>query len=131
MIFRHTFLGGKIENGKYQCPNSTVLIGYECKPCIGGTIIFGGCKCPQWKSLVGNNYKLFEIKNFHKGYNNSTNNIFKGVLVDNEGHIPHMVGKPVIYLYPQETMDISVQLNIKNSKFTAIYPRFNEKNTWN
>ena len=39
--------------------------------------------------------------------------------------------KPVIYLYPKETMDISVQLNIKYSKFTTIYPKFNEKNTWN
>ena len=39
--------------------------------------------------------------------------------------------KPVIYLYPKETMDISVQLNIKNSKFTVIYPKFNERNTWN
>ena len=28
-------------------------------------------------------------------------------------------------------MDISVQLNIKNSKFTTIYPKFNDKNTWN
>ena len=39
--------------------------------------------------------------------------------------------KSVIYLYPKETMDISVQLNIKNSKFTTIYPKFNGKNTWN
>ena len=28
-------------------------------------------------------------------------------------------------------MDISVQFNIINSKFTIIYPKFNEKNTWN
>jgi len=42
-----------------------------------------------------------------------------------------LVAKPVIYLYPKETMDISVEINIKNSKFTTIYPRFNEKNTWN
>jgi len=39
--------------------------------------------------------------------------------------------KPVIYLYPKESMDISVQLNIKESKFTTIYPKFNGKNTWN
>ena len=38
---------------------------------------------------------------------------------------------PVIYLYPKETMDVSVQLNIKNSKFITIYPKFNGKNTWN
>ena len=28
-------------------------------------------------------------------------------------------------------MDISVELNIKKSKFTTIYPKFNEKNKWN
>ena len=39
--------------------------------------------------------------------------------------------KPVIYLYPEKPMDISVQLNFKKTKFTAIYPKFNEKNTWN
>ena len=39
--------------------------------------------------------------------------------------------KPVIYLYPEESMDIKVKLDIKDSKFTTIYPKFNEKNTWN
>ena len=39
--------------------------------------------------------------------------------------------KPVIYLYPEKSMDISVQLNLKESKFTTIYPKFNGKNTWN
>ena len=39
--------------------------------------------------------------------------------------------KPVIYLYPEEPMDISVQLNFKDIKFTTIYPKFNGKNTWN
>jgi len=42
---------------------------------------------------------------------------------------PPRIRKPVIY--PEKTMDISVQLNIKNSKFTTIYPKFNEINTWN
>ena len=42
-----------------------------------------------------------------------------------------VVKKPVIYLYPEEPMDVSVQLNIKNSKFTTVYPKFNYKNTWN
>ena len=28
-------------------------------------------------------------------------------------------------------MDISVQLNFKDTKFTTIYPKFNGKNTWN
>ena len=39
--------------------------------------------------------------------------------------------KPVIYLYPEKPMDISVKLNLKNSIFTAIYPKFTKENTWN
>ena len=39
--------------------------------------------------------------------------------------------KPVIYLYPEKPMDISVQLKLNNSEFTTVYPKFNEKNTWN
>ena len=42
--------------------------------------------------------------------------------------------KPVIYLYPEKEMDISVQLNIndKDNELTTIYPKFNgESNTWN
>ena len=42
--------------------------------------------------------------------------------------------KPVVYLYPEKEMDISVQLDLdlKKSKFTTIYPRFNKgNNTWN
>ena len=42
-----------------------------------------------------------------------------------------LISKPVIYLYPEESIDIKVKLNIKDSKFTTIYPKFNEKNTWN
>ena len=45
--------------------------------------------------------------------------------------LPPVVKKPVIYLYPEKPMDISVQLNLKNSYFSTIYPKFNEKNTWN
>ena len=42
--------------------------------------------------------------------------------------------KPVIYLYPEKEMDISVQLKIndKDNELTTIYPKFNgENNTWN
>ena len=42
-----------------------------------------------------------------------------------------IIGKPVIYLYPEEPMDISVQIKLTNSEFTTIYPKFNGKNTWN
>ena len=39
--------------------------------------------------------------------------------------------KPVIYLYPENTMDIEVKLKFKNDKLTCVYPKFNENdNTW-
>ena len=41
------------------------------------------------------------------------------------------VRKPVIYLYPEKEMDISVEINMKNGYFTTIYPKFNEGNKWN
>jgi hypothetical protein len=45
------------------------------------------------------------------------------------------VKKPIIYLYPKKPIDISIQINMKNSninKFTVVYPKFNkENNTWN
>ena len=40
------------------------------------------------------------------------------------------VKKPVIYLYPENPMDISIQLKIKKSKFTCVYPKFNGENEW-
>jgi hypothetical protein len=36
--------------------------------------------------------------------------------------------KPVVYLYPEKAMDVSVEINIKNSYFTTVYPKFNEGN---
>ena len=44
----------------------------------------------------------------------------------------HMVlKKPVIYLYPEKPMDVSVNINITNGTFSVVYPRFNEgKNSW-
>ena len=44
---------------------------------------------------------------------------------------PIYVEKPVIYLYPLRPMNISVKVNFKKTKFTTIYPKFNEENTWN
>ena len=59
-------------------------------------------------------------------------NITTNIPISWKDHIvPTLVKKPVIYLYPEEPMDVSVQLNIKNSKFTTVYPKFNYKNTWN
>ena len=121
LINRKVCIGGKIEKGSCKCPNKTALIGYECKPCLGGTIIAGRCKCPKGKILIGNKCKLFKIPRISRIYNNTIR----------KPHKPNICFKPVIYLYPEETIDISVQLNLKNSEFTTIYPKFNEKNTWN
>ena len=60
-------------------------------------------------------------------------NIYDGKLVSvpcfNE--YPNEKQKPVIYLYPNKPMDISVQLKLKNSVFTTVYPKFTNKDTWN
>ena len=119
---RNACLGGEINNGKCQCPSNTALIGYECKPCLGGSIIAGRCKCPQGKVLIRNN--CTEIKPI------INRKPWEKIRIDNPIR-KNVHYKPVIYLYPEETMDISVQLNLKNSEFTAIYPKFNGKNTWN
>ena len=37
--------------------------------------------------------------------------------------------KPVIYLYPKEKTDISVNLKF-NGKITCLYPKYNKDNTW-
>ena len=44
---------------------------------------------------------------------------------------PNIVRKPVIYLYPENPMDVSVQVNLKESKFSTVYPKFNKENIWN
>ena len=51
-------------------------------------------------------------------------------VVSEEAERGQMDDKPVIYLYPEESMDISVQLNFEKRVFTTIYPKFNGKNTW-
>ena len=152
-------IGGQIENGNCKCPNKTALIGKECKPCIGGSIMFNRCRCPQGRYLEGNECQLYKVcsSGYVRIYNNTCikkcpdNQIRVGNTCKNcsSGYYKSenlnkcirrkrfnyggckICKKPVIYLYPKETMDISVQLNIKKSKFTTIYPKFNGKNTWN
>ena len=127
LVDRNVCLGGEIKNSKCQCPNNTALIGYECKPCNGGSIIAGRCICPQGQNLIENNCKSL-FRPFHGGISFSNFTSHGG---GRGGGKVHLVSKPVIYLYPEKIMDISVQLNIKNSEFTTIYPKFNGKNTWN
>ena len=41
------------------------------------------------------------------------------------------VKKPVIYLYPEKEIEVEIKLNVKNSKLTCVYPKFNESdNKW-
>ena len=41
------------------------------------------------------------------------------------------VKKPVVYLYPEEEIDVEISLNFKNSKLTCVYPKFNKnENKW-
>ena len=125
LIIRNVCIGGKIENGRCKCPSKTALFGAECKPCIGGAILNNKCICPQDKRLIENRCRL-KCENCTR--------IIKPRTTIRPPRLPTFrdpIKKPVIYLYPQENMDISVQLNIKNSEFTTIYPKFNGKNTWN
>ena len=127
LINRNVCIGGKIENGICKCPNETALIGYNCKPCIGGTIIHNRCRCSPGKYLAGNECRSIpKVPHLPKFPPLPRN--FSLLIRPVPVHAPT---KPVIYLYPKETMDISVQLNIKYSKFTTIYPKFNGKNSWN
>jgi hypothetical protein len=39
--------------------------------------------------------------------------------------------KPVLYLYPEEIVEIEIKLNFQNTKLSCIYPKFNaSQNTW-
>ena len=146
-------IGGQIENGNCKCPNQTALFGKECKPCVGGSIMFNKCRCPQGRYLEGNECKLEKVcsSGYVRIYNNTCikkcpyNQIREGNTCKkcpgytrksefyNKCYYYAKIyrAKPVIYLYPKEIMDISVQINIKNSKFSLIYPKFNDENTWN
>ena len=90
-----------------SCPQGTTLVGDVClKLCpINSIRVNNTCyKCPS-------------------GTRKFMNECRRG--------LPKIMKKPVIYLYPSKPMDISVQLNLKESQFTTVYPKFNGKNTWN
>ena len=51
--------------------------------------------------------------------------------IQKESTIHQVLRKPIIYLYPEKPMNISVNLSISEGKFSAVYPKFNEKDsTW-
>ncbi|KAH0785128.1 Ubiquitin family protein [Histomonas meleagridis] len=52
-----------------------------------------------------------------------------------KGSVIHLVnrlrgGKPVIYVYPKEKMDVNIKVNIKGD-FTCTYPKYNNETGWN
>ena len=118
---------------RWECPSGTELIQGECVK------ISESLKCPNGTELIqGECVKTSESLDCPLGYERLPNGkcsksikitIDTDIYEDN-GH--HLFDKPVIYLYPKESMDISVQLNLKeNNKFTTVYPKFNGNNTWN
>ena len=99
-----------------------------------------GCICPKERNINGNRHKIlkFYSRYFERLYNNNCIKFFPyyQIRIGNscKNYFENdvlVLKKPVIYLYPKENMDISVKLNLKNSKFTTIYPKFNDKNIWN
>lgn len=105
--------GIKAVNNKCICPKGTILKQNECVNDNSQTKIESS-NCPKGQIRLANGTCI----------NNPLTVLVNPFPI-------HVVKKPVIYLYPEESMDISVQLNVKDSKFTTIYPKFTEKNTWN
>ena len=51
--------------------------------------------------------------------------------IQKESTIHMVLKKPVIYVYPEKLMDVSVSINITKGKFSVVYPKFNEgNNSW-
>jgi hypothetical protein len=149
-----TCKGGTKRLGKCYCPNGYHLSGNECikkletstklikhnDPCPEGYVLKNG-KC-ELKPKPNNDpcpigYVLKNGKCVRKFFIKETNDPCPSGYHLKDGkckpylRIPGKILKPVIYLYPEKPMDISVQLNLKNSNLSTIYPKFNEKNTWN
>jgi hypothetical protein len=129
-------VGGSIMSGRCKCPKGKFLKGNECillKVCSEGYIRLynNTCikKCPKNQIRVGNECRKCPPLSIKIESRNICDRLY--IISDPIRDPIRVHKKPVIYLYPKETMDISVQLNLKNSKFTTIYPKFNDDNTWN
>ena len=109
---------GTTSFGNIRCPSGYYLSGDTC---------IKYKECPQGYIRSGNGCKKITIDSCPKGQVRVGNRCVRIATYTTRRRIP----KPVIYLYPENPMDISVQLNLKNSEFTTIYPKFNGKNTWN
>ena len=59
------------------------------------------------------------------------NRTFDDYNIQRESTLHMVLRKPVIYLYPEKEMEVSVNINIIKGKFSVVYPRFNKgNNTW-
>ena len=41
------------------------------------------------------------------------------------------VKKPIIYLYPKESINVKIHFNLNKATFTTVYPKFTAENEWN
>ena len=93
----------KSDDVSYYCS----LCDYDiCPDCFNGNVF------PNiFKNINRQNQDLFDFTQFKYGLTN--------------------VYKPVIYLYTEKPMNVRVQMILNKSRFLAVYPDFNEENTWN
>ena len=131
-------VNGSIMFNRCRCSVGRYLEGNECKlykVCSSDYVrIYNNTcikKCPDNQIRVGNTCKNCSSLSTKNEFYNTCMKRRRITWEPITRQWSRPVAKPVIYLYPKETMDISVQLKIKNSKFTTIYPKFNKKNTWN
>ena len=79
------------------------------------------------KNGVSENITRYNYYNYTKSKSD-----WMPIIIGEEDDSASSIGsKPVIYLYPEEPIDISVHLNPTKNEFTTIYPKFNGENTWN
>lgn len=66
------------------------------------------------------------MKNEYRGVARNGNGTIEGELVEIEDYdTGNLVDKPVLYLYPEEETEVSVQLDI-NGELTCTYPKYND-----
>ena len=66
-------------------------------------------------------------------FQNYFNNIINQNLFENYSQMKYglPMHKPVIYLYTEKPMNVRVQMKLHKTRFSVVYPDFNEENTWN
>ena len=86
-------IGGQIENGNCKCPDKTVLIGKECKPCPCGPIRFDRFGIPQGCILEGNECKvlIFGHPRIRQSYDDSCIEEFPQNQIRNEKYVKYYI----------------------------------------